>query len=74
MYQGMMLADLIQSLKDAEWTSREQFLDLLDIYSADLYGTLVGSYDFIDYTPAEIQRAIFEEVEEVIDVDYYKHQ
>lgn len=69
---GMEMQNVIQSLEYAEWSSEDDFMDIVDIENSTLMTALYVDDAFNEYDESEIQSAVIEIIENYINVDYYK--
>ena len=69
---GMEMSDAIQALEYAEWSSEDDFMDIVDIETSTLMTVLYVDDAFNEYDEAQIQAAVLEIIEDYINVDYYK--
>ena len=69
---GMEMQNVIQSLEYAEWSSKDDFMDIVDIETSTLMTALYVDDAFDEYDESEIQSAVIEIIENYINVDYYK--
>ena len=67
---GMELKGTIDAIAGSEWTSNEEFMDLVDIETSALHTALLVDNSFSEYSNEQIQSAIMESVTEYIEVDY----
>lgn len=69
---GMEMSDAIQALEYAEWSSEDDFMDIVDIETSTLMTALYVDDAFNEYDEAQIQTAVLDIIREYINVDYYK--
>lgn len=69
---GMEIQNVIQSLEYAEWSSKDDFMDIVDIETSTLMTALHVDDAFNEYDEAQIQTAVLEIIEDYINVDYCK--
>lgn len=69
---GMEMRNAILSIEDSEWSSREDFMDIVDIETSTLMAAIYVDDAFNEYDEAEIQAAVMEIIEEHINIEYYK--
>lgn len=69
---GMEMSDVIQSLEYAEWSSEDDFMDIVDVETSTLMVSIYVDDTFNEYNESQIQAAVMEIIEEYINVDYYK--
>lgn len=68
----MEMSDAIQALEYAEWSSEDDFMDIVDIETSTLMTALYVDDAFNEYDEAQIQTAVLDIIREYINVDYYK--
>ena len=68
---GMEMQNVIQSLEYAEWSSKDDFMDIVDIETSTLMTALYVDDAFNEYDEAQIQAAVLDIIREHINVDYY---
>ena len=66
------MSDAIQALEYAEWSSEDDFMDIVDIETSTLMTALYVDDAFNEYDEAQIQTAVLDIIREYINVDYYK--
>lgn len=66
---GMEMSDAIQALEYAEWSSEDDFMDIVDIETSTLMTALYVDDAFNEYDESEIQSAVIEIIENYINVD-----
>lgn len=69
---GMEMQNVIQSISDSEWSSVDDFMDIVDIETSTLLTSLYVDDTFNEYDEAQIQTAVLEIIEEYINMDYSK--
>lgn len=69
---GMEIQNVIQSIADNEWSSREDFMDIVDIETSTLMTSIYVDDVFSEYDEGQIQAAVLEIIEDYINVDYHK--
>ncbi len=69
---GMEMQNVIQSLEYAEWSSKDDFMDIVDIETSTLMTALYVDDAFNEYDESEIQSAVIEIIENYINVDCHK--
>lgn len=68
----MEIQNVIQSIADNEWSSREDFMDIVDIETSTLMTSIYVDDVFSEYDEGQIQAAVLEIIEDYINVDYHK--
>lgn len=69
---GIEMSDAIQALEYAEWSSEDDFMDIVDIETSTLMASIYADDAFNEYDEAQIQTAVLDIIREYINVDYYK--
>ena len=69
---GMEMMSALQSIEQAEWSSKDDFMYIVDIETSTLMASIYADDAFNEYDEAQIQSAVLDIIMEYIDVDYYK--
>lgn len=69
---GMEMMNVIRALQNAEWSSQEQFMDIVDIETSALYAAILVDNAFAEYSDDEIQQSVMEIIYEYINDKYYE--
>ena len=68
----MEMMSALQSIEQAEWSSKDDFMYIVDIETSTLMASIYADDAFNEYDEAQIQSAVLDIIMEYIDVDYYK--
>ena len=71
---GVELQNALQSLGAGEWSSRDEFEELVDFETSVLMTAIYAEDTFNEYDEKQIQSAILEIVEDHTNIDCYKEQ
>lgn len=71
---GTELQNVIQSIEAGEWSSRDEFEELVDFEASVLMVAIYVDDTFNGYDEKQIQSAILEIVEDHTNIDCYKEQ
>lgn len=69
---GMEIQNILQAINNAEWSSREDFMDIVDIETSTLMAVIYVDDTFSEYDEGQIQSAVLEIIEDYIKVQYYQ--
>lgn len=69
---GAELQNVLQSLEAGEWSSRDEFEELVDFEASVLMIAIYADDTFNGYDEEEIQSAVLETIEDHLNVNYYK--
>lgn len=69
---GMEIQNILQAINNAEWSSREDFMDIVDIETSTLMAAIYVDDTFSEYDEGQIQSAVLEIIEDYVNVNYYK--
>lgn len=70
---GVELQNVLQSLEAGEWSSRDEFEELVDFEASTLMAAIYVDDTFSEYSEEQIQSAVLETIEDHINVNYYKN-
>jgi len=69
---GVELQNVLQSLEAGEWSSRDEFEELVDFEASVLMIAIYADDTFNGYDEEEIRSAVLETIEDHLNVNYYK--
>lgn len=69
---GMEIQNILQAINNAEWSSREDFMDIVDIETSTLMAVIYVDDTFSEYDEGQIQSAVLVIIEDYIKVQYYQ--